>query len=36
MNENGTPLSENQYVQELFSILQDNGKDSTVQTRSIK
>jgi len=29
MNENGTPLSENQYVQELFSILQDNGKDST-------
>jgi len=29
MNENGTPLSENEYVKELFSILQDNGKDST-------
>jgi uncharacterized protein YukE len=29
MNENGAPLSENQYVKELFSILQDNGKDST-------
>ena len=29
MNENGTPLSENEYVKELFSILHDNGRDST-------
>ena len=29
MNENGTPLSENPYVQELFSILRDNGRDTT-------
>ena len=29
MSENGTPLSENQYVKELFSILQDNGRDSS-------
>lgn len=29
MNENGAPLSENQYVKELFSILHDNGRDDT-------
>jgi len=29
MNETGTPLSENQYVKELFSILQDNGRDTS-------
>lgn len=29
MNENATPLAENQYVKELFSILQDNGRDSS-------
>lgn len=29
MNENAEPLMENQYVKELFSILQDNGRDSS-------
>ena len=29
MNENGTPLSENQYVKELVSILGDNGRDAS-------
>jgi len=29
MNENGTPLSENQYVKELFSILQNNGRETS-------
>ena len=29
MTDNGTPLMENQYVSELFSILQDNGRDTT-------
>ena len=29
MNENTAPLSENQYVAELFSVLQDNNKDAT-------
>jgi len=29
MNENNAPLLENQYVKELFSILHDNGKDSS-------
>ena len=29
MNENGSPLSENQHVNELFSILQDNGRDTS-------
>jgi cob(I)alamin adenosyltransferase len=29
MSENATPLAENQYVKELFSILQDNGRDSS-------
>jgi hypothetical protein len=29
MSENETPLSENQYVKELFAILQDNGRSTT-------
>jgi len=29
MNEAGTPLLDNQYVKELFSLLQDNGRDTT-------
>ena len=29
MTENGTPLQDNQYVKELFSTLQDNGKDAS-------
>jgi hypothetical protein len=28
MNENDAPLAQNEYVQELFSILQDNGRDT--------
>jgi TPR repeat protein len=28
MNENTAPLAENQYVQELFSVMRDNGKDT--------
>ena len=29
MSENTAPLSENQYVKNLFSILKDNGKDTS-------
>ena len=29
MNENGTPLSENPYVQELFAVLNDNNRDAS-------
>ena len=29
MNDNGNPLMANEYVQELFTVLQDNGRDTT-------